>query len=61
MPRNILSEDQLHPRAPAAGVTLVLAGTGAATTGTRTLAQGAVATILKVGTDRWYISGAGVT
>ena len=57
----IVVEDQLHTIAPAAGVTLVLAGTGAATTGTRTLAQGAVATILKVGTDRWYISGAGVT
>lgn len=57
----IVVEDQLHTIAPAAGVTLVLAGTGAGTTGTRTLAQGAVATILKVGTDRWYISGAGVT
>ena len=57
----IVVEDATHTIAPAAGVTLILAGTGAATTGTRTLAQGAVATILKVGTDRWYISGAGVT
>ena len=57
----IVVEDQLHTVAPAGGVTLVLAGTGAGTTGTRTLAQGAVATLLKVGTDRWYISGAGVT
>jgi hypothetical protein len=57
----IVVEDQFHTLVPAAGVTLVLAGTGAATTGTRTLAQGAVATILKVGTDRWYVSGAGVT
>jgi hypothetical protein len=57
----IVVEDQFHTLVPAAGVTLVLAGTGAGTTGTRTLAQGAVATILKVGTDRWYVSGAGVT
>lgn len=57
----IVVEDQQHTVAPAANVTLVLAGTGAATTGTRTLAQGAVATLLKVGTNRWYISGAGVT
>jgi hypothetical protein len=57
----IIVEDQAHTIAPAGGVTLVLAGTGAATTGTRTLAQGSVSTIIKVGTNRWYISGAGVT
>ena len=57
----IVVEDQFHTLVPAAGVTLVLAGTGAGTTGTRTLAQGSVATIIKVGTDRWYVSGAGVT
>lgn len=57
----IVVEDQFHTLVPAGGVTLVLAGTGAATTGTRTLAQGSVATIIKVGTDRWYVSGSGVT
>ena len=57
----IVVEDASHTVVPAAGVTLILAGTGAGTTGTRTLALGAVATLLKVGTDRWYISGAGVT
>lgn len=41
------------------GVTLRLAGT--ATTGTRTLANNAVATLIKVATETWYISGAGVT
>lgn len=43
----------------AGGVTIVEAGTG--TTGDRTLPQFAMATILKVGTDRWYITGVGVT
>jgi len=57
----IVVEDQFHTLVPASGVTLVLAGTGAATTGTRTLAQGSVATIIKVGTNRWYVSGSGVT
>lgn len=45
--------------AQGAGVTLKLAGTGA--TGNRTLAVGAVATLLKVDTDVWYVSGAGVS
>ncbi|MBR0687356.1 hypothetical protein JQ594_15600 [Bradyrhizobium manausense] len=39
--------------------TLVLAGTGA--TGSRTLAQYGVATAVKVGSTRWYISGSGLT
>jgi hypothetical protein len=39
--------------------TLTLAGT--ATTGTRTLAQHGFATILKVGTTNWIITGAGIT
>lgn len=39
--------------------TLVLAGTGS--TGTRSLAQYGVATAIKVGTTRWYISGTGLT
>lgn len=38
--------------------TLVLGGTG--TTGTRTLAQYAVATVTKVTSTRWYVTGAGV-
>lgn len=41
------------------GVTLKLAGSGA--TGNRTLAVGALATIVKVATDTWYVSGAGVS
>jgi len=57
----IINEDAIKTLAPAAGVTLILAGTGAATTGNRTLAIGSVATIIKVGTNRWFISGAGVT
>lgn len=39
--------------------TLVLAGTGS--TGSRTLAANGIATALKVGTTRWYISGTGLT
>lgn len=46
---------------PTAGVTLILAGTGGATTGARALAVGAVASLFNVGTDRWIVSGAGVT
>jgi len=41
-----------------AGVTIRLAN-GA--TGTRTVATRGLATLLKVGTDSWYVSGAGVT
>lgn len=44
-----------------AGVTLVLAGTGGATTGNRTLAIGGVASLFKVATNRWMVSGPGVT
>jgi hypothetical protein len=44
---------------PAGGVTLVWAGVG--TTGARTLAQFGQASLIKVGTDTWYISGAGLT
>lgn len=40
-------------------VTLRLAGT--ATTGDRTIAQRGLATLLKVGTDEWVISGMGVS
>ena len=57
----IVCEDAVKTVSPAGGVALVLAGTGAATTGTRTLAIGSVATLIKVQTDRWYISGSGVT
>lgn len=45
--------------APAAGVTLYLAGAG--TTGNRTLAQWGVATLMQVGADIWLIGGVGVT
>lgn len=57
----IITEDAGKTLAPAGGVTLVLAGTGGATTGSRTLAIGSVATLIKVGTNRWFVSGAGVT
>jgi hypothetical protein len=43
----------------AGGVTLVQAGTGS--TGARTLAQHAEASLVKVGTDTWYISGVGIS
>jgi hypothetical protein len=58
---SFVCEDAAKTIVPASGVTLVLAGTGAATTGTRTLAIGSVATLIKVQANRWYISGAGVT
>jgi hypothetical protein len=41
------------------GVALILAGDG--TDSNKTLAAYGLATILKVGTDTWFISGAGVT
>lgn len=44
---------------PAGGVTLTLAGAG--TTGNRTLGTKGMATLLKIGTDAWVISGAGVS
>lgn len=44
---------------PAGGVTLKLAGS--ASTGTRTIAPNAQATLVNVGTDRWFVSGAGVS
>lgn len=44
---------------PAGGVTLKLAGS--TSTGTRTIAANAAATLVKVGTDRWFVSGAGVS
>jgi hypothetical protein len=43
----------------AAGVTLYQAGSGS--TGTRTLAAYGQATLVKVGTDTWYISGVGIS
>ena len=44
---------------PAGGVNLILAGTG--TTGARTLAQYGQASLIKVASDTWYISGTGIT
>jgi hypothetical protein len=44
---------------PAGGVSLIQAGTGAS--GARTLATAGVATLIKVTTDGWYISGVGIT
>jgi hypothetical protein len=40
-------------------ITLVWAGVG--TTGSRTLAQYGQASLIKVATDTWYISGTGLT
>jgi hypothetical protein len=45
--------------ANAAGVTLIQAGTG--TGGSRTLAQYGEASLVKVATDTWYISGVGIS
>lgn len=44
---------------PDTGVTLVWASSGA--TGSRALAVGGVASILQVATNRWFISGAGLS
>ena len=44
---------------PAGGVSLIQAGSGAS--GARTLATAGVATLVKVTTDGWYISGVGIT
>jgi len=44
---------------PSGGVTLRLAGT--ATTGSRTMIPGSVATLVKVAADKWFISGTGVS
>jgi hypothetical protein len=44
---------------PAGGVTLIQAGTGS--TGARTLAQYGEASLVKVASDTWYISGVGIT
>jgi hypothetical protein len=43
----------------AASVTLIWAGVG--TTGSRTLAQYGQASLIKIATDVWYISGTGIT
>jgi hypothetical protein len=43
----------------ATGVTLYQAGSS--NTGNRTIAVRGVATLLKVGTDTWFISGAGIS
>ena len=44
---------------PAGGVVLKWAGSGAA--GARTLANGGMASIVKVSTDTWFVSGAGLS
>lgn len=44
---------------PVPGVTLTLAGTGVVATAT--IAADGMATLLKVGTDAWFVSGAGVS
>ena len=38
-----------------------MAVTGTGTTGTRTLARYGVATLTKVATTKWYITGTGLT
>lgn len=44
---------------PAAGVTLYLAGSSLA--GVRTLASYGFATLVKVGTDTWFVNGTGLS
>jgi hypothetical protein len=44
---------------PAGGVTLIQAGAGS--TGARTLATSGQASLVKVASDTWYISGTGIT
>lgn len=44
---------------PASGVTLVFAGAGS--TGSRALAAKGLATLIKTGSDTWYVSGVGLT
>lgn len=44
---------------PAGGVTLVFAGAGS--TGSRALAAKGLATLIKTGSDTWYVSGVGLT
>jgi hypothetical protein len=44
---------------PAGGVTLIQAGSGS--TGARTLATYAEASLVKVASDTWYISGVGIS
>ncbi len=46
---------------PQTGVTLRLAGNTAGSNVSRTLSEYSMASLIKVGTDIWYISGAGVT
>ena len=46
---------------PQTGVTLRLAGNTAGSNVARTLSEYSMASLIKVGTDAWYISGAGVT
>ena len=46
---------------PQTGVTLRLAGNTAGSNVARTLSEYSMASLIKVGTDVWYISGAGVT
>lgn len=44
---------------PASGVTFVLAGPGSS--GARSLAAKGMATLMQVATDRWYLTGPGLT
>lgn len=55
----IVVEDASKTLVPDTGVTLVWAGVG--TTGNRTLLQYAVCTLIKVGTNRWFVSGSGLS
>lgn len=55
----VICEDAVKTIVGAAGVTLALGGTGAG--GTKTLAIGAVAELVKVQTNRWFVFGPGVS
>lgn len=58
----VIVNDTNVPRtiSPAGGVTLVWAG-NSALTGSRSMGTGSVASLVKIGTDKWYISGAGLS
>lgn len=55
----VVNDSAISCTIPITSDTLVLAGTGS--TGTRTVAQYGICTLLKIGTTRWYASGPGVT
>ena len=56
---SIFCGDATKTLAPASGVTLIQAGTS--NTGTRSLSINALVTLIKLQTDTWVVSGAGLS